>query len=163
MTNMSSNIKHHVSLLANIKTTLDYCFKELKDTKINTAEVLVKIAKIEFQIKKTNLEIELTEDPHGRPLETGQESPRVEKLIRTMESEIKYLEGDLFKLKGQLAIYNADTDLYEEQICMMFSRLEEIKDNLKKILKPDEEFEKTFGQFFKEAASIKTEYRSNDD
>ena len=163
MTNVSSDIKHHASLLANVKATLDYCFEELKDTKINIAEVLVKIAQIEFQIKKTNLDIELTEDPYGRPLETGQESPRVEKLIRTMESEVKYLEGDLFKLKGQLAIYNNDISLHEDQISTKLSRLEEIKDDLKKILSPDKEFEKTFGQIFKEAASIKAEYRSSDD
>ena len=80
-----------------------------------------------------------------------------------MESEVKYLEGDLFKLKGQLAIYNNDISLHEDQISAKLSRLEEIKDDLKKILRPDEEFEKTFGQIFKEAASIKAEYRSSDD
>ena len=47
MTNVSSGIKHHASLLVNVKATLDYCFEELKDTKINIAEVLVKIAQIE--------------------------------------------------------------------------------------------------------------------
>ena len=154
--------KDHRLSLRNFKTILEYCYETLKGLKTQKASTLSKIAEIEFKIRKINLDIQLIEDPYGKPLETGQESPPVEKLIRSLECEVKYLEGDLLLLKGDLATYEADINLYEEQISDKLCDLKAMKDDLKKSLNPDEDFEKTFGDFFKKAWSIEAEYKNNE-
>jgi len=154
-------MNEHLSALSNLKTMLLYCYEKSKDTKNMKARTLSDIAEIEFKISKINLEIEVMEDPTNRPLETGQEAPALEKLIRTKESEVKYLEGDLLLLKGNLATYEADINLYDEQISNKLYDLKEIKDDLKNNLNPDEDFEKTFGDFFKKAWSIEAEFKKS--
>ena len=161
MTRNKPNINKHVSALNNLKTILLYCYEKSKDIKNTKARTLSNIAEIEFKISKINLEIEVMEDPTNRPLETGQEAPALEKLIRTMESDVKYLEGDLLLLKGNLATYEADINLYDEQISNKLHDLKEMIDDLKKNLNPDEDFEKTFGDFFKKAWSIEAEYKKS--
>ena len=163
MTSNKSNINQHLSALSNLKTILIYCYEKSKDIKNIKARTLSSIAEIEFKISKINLEIEIMEDPTNRPLETGQEEPALERLIRSMESDVKYLEGDLLLLKGNLATYEADINLYEEQISNKLYDLKEMKDDLKRILSPDEDFEKTFGDFFKKARSIEAEYKNHNE
>ena len=161
MTLNKPSMNEHLSALSNLKTMLLYCYEKSKDTKNMKARTLSDIAEIEFKISKINLEIEVMEDPTNRPLETGQEAPALEKLIRTMESDVKYLEGDLLLLRGNLATYEADINLYDEQISNKLYDLKEIKDDLKNNLNPDEDFEKTFGDFFKKAWSIEAEYKKS--
>ena len=163
MPTLSSRAKNYHAMLNNINATLSYCFEKHKDLKISYANTLGMIAEIEFKIKKINLEIEIIEDPISRPLDVAQESPRVEKLIKSMESEVKYLEGDLLKLTGKLAICKSDLPLYEEEISDKLSRLKEIKDDLKKTLSPNNDFDQIFGKFFKQAWAIKAEYQKHDD
>ena len=163
MTPNKSNTNEHLSALNNLKTILLYCYEKSKDIKNIKARILSNIAEIEFKISKINLEIEVMEDPTNRPLETGQEAPALEKLIRSMESEVKYLEGDLLLLKGNLATYMADIKLYEDQISNKLYDLKELKDDLEKKLNPNEDFERTFGDFFKKAWSIEAEYKKNNE
>ena len=163
MTPNKSNTNEHLSALNNLKTILLYCYEKSKDIKNIKARTLSNIAEIEFKIRKINLDIEVMEDPTNRPLETGQEAPALEKLIRTMESDVKYLEGDLLLLKGNLATYEADINLYDEQISNKLYDLKEMKDDLKKNLNPDEDFEKIFGDFFKKAWSIEAEYKKDNE
>ena len=163
MTVNNSNINKHLSSLNNLKTILIYCYEKNKDIKTTRAQTLSSIAEIEFKISKINLEIEVMEDPTNRPLETGEEAPALEKLIRSMEADVKYLEGDLLLLKGDLATYEADIKLYEDQISNKLYDLKELKDDLEKKLNPNEDFERTFGDFFKKAWSIEAEYKKNNE
>ena len=156
-------MNEHLSVLNNLKSILLYCYEKSKDMKNKKARTLSNIAEIEFKISKINLEIEVMEDPTARPLETGQEAPALEKLIRSMESDVKYLEGDLLLLKGNLATYEADIKLYEDQITNKLYDLKELKDDLEKKLNPNEDFERTFGDFFKKAWSIEAEYKKNNE
>tara|TARA_B110000444_G_C18593855_1_gene479734 strand:+ start:47 stop:538 length:492 start_codon:yes stop_codon:yes gene_type:complete len=162
MINKIVTIRDRLLLLKSIIDTLGYCYQELKLLKKKHAFTLSEIAEVEFNIGKINLDIEIIEDPYMRPLGTGEESPRIEKLIRSMESEIKYLDNDLSILIDNKDIYKADINLYRDEISEKLSRLKEIKEDIDTAVNPDEDFEKTFGQFLKQAESIEAEYTRYD-
>ena len=92
------------SHLNKIKNILSCLYDELKSTNERINYSHKKLSDYQHDVSKINLDIETIVDPYSRPLGTGQENPSLENFIRTLESKIKYLEGDIATTKGELAL-----------------------------------------------------------
>ena len=103
-------------------------YKELQDSNL---QICRKLAIVNYRIMKINHEIECMECPVSRPLETGQESPQLEHLIRDMEADVHYLEGDRAKLNGDLAVNISDIDECKFQIDLNIGLFKKEKDSCK--------------------------------
>ena len=153
-----SLIKSYKSNLRNIMIIMSYLYNEHKKNMCIYYDSLKRIVEIDYKIAFISYEIENIEDPIARPLGTGDENYNIEKIIRTSESKIKYLEGDRLLIQAKIAESLAKATMYEDEITNKREQFDDIKSKIKDIENP--EAEEWLRALSKKANSISAEYKT---
>lgn len=140
MTVMNMADRHIPSLMKNAQSKMQRLklriddFEKLKETEISRKEeYLHEISEKDHEIKSMNFDLENAEDPVARPLETGQEVPRVEMWIREMESKVFYLQGDVALLKSKALKSNQLISTYKYHLSLSLKEVMQIQKKINKL------------------------------